>query len=129
MNILSLFQIGIGFFGLVALAIPFSENPKIINYRYIIYAIVAQFALAVIFIKLPFIPIFFEFLAQGVTVLQEGTEQGAQFLFGYSGIESGVYPSLLSTFAFGILPYIIVMSYVSAILWNWGVLPFIVNIL
>ena len=128
MNILSLFQIGIGFFGLVALAIPFSENPKIINYRYIIYAIVAQLALAVIFIKLPFITIFFEFLAQGVTVLQEGTEQGAQFLFGYPGIESGVYPSLLSTFAFGILPYIIVMSCVSAILWNWGVLPFIVNI-
>lgn len=128
MNILSFLQIGIGFVGLIALAVPFSDNLKIINYKYIFYAIVAQLLLAVIFIKLPFITIFFEFLAEGVTVLQDGTEQGAKFLFGYPGIENGAYPSLLSTFAFGILPYVIVMSCVSAVMWYWGVLPFLVNV-
>jgi CNT family concentrative nucleoside transporter len=128
MTIFNIFQTLVGFLGLIAIAIPFSENRKIINYKYLFYGILAQLILALIFIKLPFITIFFEFLAQAVTVLQDGTEKGAMFLFGYPGFDSGDSPTLLSTFAFGILPYIIVMSCVSAIFWYWGVLPFIVNI-
>ena len=128
MTIFNIFQTLVGFLGLIAIAIPFSDNRKIINYKYLFYGILAQLILALIFIKLPFITIFFEFLAQAVTVLQDGTEKGAMFLFGYPGFDSGDSPTLLSTFAFGILPYIIVMSCVSAIFWYWGVLPFIVNI-
>ena len=39
------------------------------------------------------------------------------------------YRSLLETFAFGVLPYIVVMACISAILWYWGILPFIVNLI
>ena len=73
---------------------------------------------------------FFELLGNGVTILQNATVEGASFVFGFPPSDSeSVYRSLLETFAFGVLPYIIVMSCVSAILWYWGVLPFIVNLI
>jgi CNT family concentrative nucleoside transporter len=130
MELQNYLQIFIGFIGLVALAIPFSENYRNINYKYIIYGIVSQLILAAILLKVPFIINFFEVLGNGVTILQNATVEGASFVFGYPPSDSDyVYRSLLETFAFGVLPYIIVMSCISAILWYWGVLPFIVNII
>jgi len=129
MTILNFLQIGVGFLGLIAIAIPFSDNYKLINFKYIAYGILAQVVLGLILIKLPLVTTAFEYLAEGVTVLQEGTQKGAQFLFGYQGPVTEGYPVLLETFAFGILPYIIVLSCLSAMMWYWGVLPFIVNML
>jgi len=130
MELQNYLQIFIGFIGLVALAIPFSEIYRNISYKYIIYGIVSQLILAAILLKVPFIINFFEILGNGVTILQNATVAGASFVFGYPPSDSDyVYRSLLETFAFGVLPYIIVMSCISAILWYWGVLPFIVNII
>ncbi len=130
MDILFILQIFIGFIGLVALAIPFSDNFKTINYRYVLYGILAQIILAVIFLKLPFVVSLFEILGNGVVILQQATQEGANFVFGYPPTDSSTpYRSLLETFAFGVLPYIIVMACISAILWYWGVLPFIVNLI
>ena len=129
MTILNILQIGVGFLGLIAIAIPFSDNYKLINLKYIAYGILAQVVLGLILIKLPLVTTAFEYLAEGVTVLQEGTQKGAQFLFCYQGPVTEGYPVLLETFAFGILPYIIVLSCLSAMMWYWGVLPFIVNML
>ena len=130
MDILFIVQIFIGFIGLVALAIPFSDNFKTINYRYVLYGILAQIILAVILLKLPFVVSFFEILGNGVVILQQATQEGANFVFGYPPTDSSTpYRSLLETFAFGVLPYIIVMACISAILWYWGVLPFIVNLI
>jgi len=126
-NILHIF---IGFIGLIAIAIPFSNNYKIINYRYVFYGIISQLFLAAILLKLPIVINFFELLGNGVTILQNATIEGAGFVFGYPPTEdTSPYRSLLETFAFGVLPYIIVMSCISAILWYWGILPFIVNII
>ena len=130
MNSLYIFQIIIGFIGLLALAIPFSDNYKIINYKYIFYGVISQVLLALVLLKVPFIISFFEILGNGVVVLQEATTEGANFVFGYAPSDNeSVYRSLLETFAFGVLPYIIVMASISAILWYWGVLPFLVNLL
>jgi len=130
MSTLNFLHIFIGFIGLVAIAIPFSNNYKIINYRYIFYGIISQLLLAAILLKLPIVINFFELLGNGVTILQNATIEGAGFVFGYPpSDDSSPYRSLLETFAFGVLPYIIVMSCISAILWHWGVLPFIVNII
>jgi CNT family concentrative nucleoside transporter len=130
MEIHTYLQILIGFIGLVALAIPFSDNYKQINYKYVLYGILSQFILAAILLKLPFIISFFEILGNGVTVLQNATVEGASFVFGYPPTDTEfAYRSLLETFAFGVLPYIIVMSCISAILWHWGILPYIVNII
>ena len=130
MDIVSIIQIIIGFIGLIVIALPFSENLNIINYKYIIYGILSQVILAAILLKIPIVISAFELLGNGVIVLQEATMEGASFVFGYppSDMDSP-YRSLLETFAFGVLPYIIVMACVSAILWYWGVLPFIVNLI
>ena len=123
-------QIIIGFIGLIALAVPFSNNAKIINYKYIAYGVLSQIILAAILLKIPIVVDAFAMLGEGVTILQKATVEGAGFVFGYPPSDSAaLFPSLLQTFAFGVLPYIIVMSCISAILWDWGVLPFIVNIL
>ena len=130
MDIFNVFQIIIGFIGLILIAIPFSDNFKIINYRFVLYGILCQIVLAVILLKIPFVISFFEILGNGVVVLQEATVEGANFVFGYPPSEdAGPYRSLLETFAFGVLPYIIVMACISAILWYWGILPFIVNLI
>ncbi len=130
MDIFNIFQIIIGFIGLILIAVPFSDNFKIINYRFVIYGILCQIVLAVILLKIPFVISFFEILGNGVVVLQEATVEGANFVFGYPPSEdAGPYRSLLETFAFGVLPYIIVMACISAILWYWGILPFIVNLI
>ena len=130
MDILSITQIIIGFIGLIIIAIPFSENFKIINFKYIVYGILAQIVLAAILLKIPIVITAFELLGNGVIILQEATMEGASFVFGYPPTDSDTpYRSLLETFAFGVLPYIIVMACVSAILWYWGILPFIVNLI
>ena len=130
MSIFEAIQIIVGFVGLIALAVPFSDNFKIINYRYIVFGILAQIILAIILLKIPFIINFFEILGYGVVVLQEATIEGSNFVFGYPpSDDSNPYRSLLETFAFGVLPYIIVMACISAILWYWGILPFIVNLI
>ena len=130
MDIFTILQIIIGFIGLIIIAIPLSENYKIINYKYIVYGILAQVFLAVILLKVPLVISAFEILGYGVVVLQEATTEGALFVFGYPpSQEISPYRSLLETFAFGVLPYIIVMACISAILWYWGILPFIVNMI
>ena len=130
MDLSYFFHIIIGFVGLVALAIPFSDNFKEISFKYIFYGILAQLFLALILLKVPFVITAFEILGNGVFILQQATQEGASFVFGFAPIEGcSPYRSLLETFAFGVLPYIIVMSCISAILWYWGVLPFIVNML
>ena len=120
MNVFFILQIFLGFIGLIALAIPFSDNFKTINYRYVLYGILAQIVLAVILLKLPFVISFFEILGNGVVILQQATQEGASFVFGYPPSDGSTpYRSLLETFAFGVLPYIIVMACISAILWYW----------
>ena len=130
MSLFYILHIIIGFIGLIAIAVPFSENARIINFKYILYGISSQIFLAFLLLKVPLIVNIFEILGNGVVILQEATTEGANFVFGYAPSEGGSeYRSLLETFAFGVLPYIIVMSCISAMLWQWGVLPFLVNIL
>ena len=132
MSITSLFQIIIGFIGLVCIAIPFSQNTSLINYRHIIAAIFLQIFLAFALLKIPFIVQIFAYLSEGVTALQAATQEGAQFVFGYLS-NSSVSPFETSgtgnamIFAFQILPLIIVISSLSALLWFWNILPLIIR--
>ena len=86
MNLYNIFQILIGFIGLIALAIPFSDSIKKINYKYIFYGILAQIFLALILLKIPLVIDAFEILGNGVFILQQATQEGANFVFGLTGI-------------------------------------------
>ena len=132
MIITSIFQICIGFIGLVCIAIPFSQNRSSINYKHIIAAIFLQITLAFALLKIPFIVQIFAYLSEGVTALQAATQEGAQFVFGYlsnsstSPFESSGTGNAM-IFAFQILPLIIVISSLSALLWFWNILPLIIR--
>ena len=110
-------QLLIGFIGLTALAIPFSSNIKEINYRNIAVGILFQILLAFILIKIPIIVTFFKSLGDGVIALQNATQKGTSFLFGFLSspglpfVQSDPSAQVQSAyFAFGILPFILVMS-------------------
>jgi len=131
MNVPLILQITIGFIGLTLLAIPLSAKKSAINYRHILIAIGFQILLAFALIKVPLIIKIFSYLSEGVIALQEATTQGTTFVFGYLGggnapfMDGGSGSSLI--FAFGILPLIIVMSCLTALLWFWKILPFIIR--
>jgi CNT family concentrative nucleoside transporter len=122
MTITSLFQIVIGFAGLVCIAIPFSQNRSAINYRHIFAAIILQIILAFALLKIPFIGQIFAYLSKGVIALQSATQEGAEFVFGSLSNSSNEM-----IFAFQILPLIIVISSLSALLWFWNILPLIIR--
>jgi len=131
MNVPLILQITIGFIGLTLLAIPLSAKKSAINYRHILIAIGFQILLAFALIKVPLIIKIFSYLSEGVIALQAATTQGTTFVFGYLGggnapfMDGGSGSSLI--FAFGILPLIIVMSCLTALLWFWRILPFIIR--
>ena len=76
-------QLLIGFIGLTAIALPFSSNIRAINYRNIVVGIIFQIILAFILIKIPLIVSFFKSLGDGVIALQNATQKGTSFLFGF----------------------------------------------
>ena len=131
MNAALILQITIGFIGLTLLAVPLSAKRSAINYRDILIAIAFQILLAFALIKVPVIIKIFSYLSEGVIALQAATTQGTTFVFGYLGggnapfMDGGSGSSLI--FAFGILPLIIVMSCLTALLWFWRILPFIIR--
>ena len=123
----------IGFFVLLLLGAIFSTNIKKIKIRYLINAIVIQFALAFLLLKWTVITDFFEILSRGVLALTSATDSGVAFVFGY--LATGppgapfevINPGGTFIFAFGGLVLVIVVSAFSALLWHWRVIPIIVN--
>ena len=118
-----IFQIIIGFIGLTILAIPFSNNRSQISYKSILIAIIFQIGLAFALIKIPFIVNIFSYFSAGVEKLQEATNAGTQFVFGYLSLGEG--EELI--FAFKILPLIIVISSLTALFWFWKILPIVIR--
>ena len=123
----------IGFFVLLLLGAIFSTNIKKIKIRYLINAIVIQFALAFLLLKWTVITDFFEILSRGVLALTSATDSGVAFVLGYlaTGAPGAPFevinPGGTFIFAFGGLVLVIVVSAFSALLWHWRVIPFIVN--
>ena len=66
-----------------------------------------------------------------VDALATATKAGSSFVFGYIGGGPEPFgvtsPQNLTSFAFGILPLIMVISALSALLWHWRILQFVVR--
>jgi CNT family concentrative nucleoside transporter len=117
-------QIILGFIGLIALAIPFSSSIKKINYIQTLKAVIFQIILAYLLIEIEIITNLFSYLSKVVLILQESTNAGTQFVFGY--LSAGDGEELI--FAFKILPLIIVFSSLTAFFWYVGLLPFLIRL-
>ena len=127
-------QTVLGGFILLLLGVLFSSNTKKINLFYLANAIVLQFLLAILLIKVPPVASFFESLSQGVLALKSATDQGTGFVFGYLADGAPkpfevINPASANIFIFSGLMLIIVVSALSAIFWHWRVLPIVIKLI
>ena len=120
-----------GIAGLLLLAWIFSENRKAVPWRAIWAGLLLQLFLALLLLKLPFAKEAFLALNDVLTLFEKATQAGTALVFGYLG--GGPTPFIVShensnfILAFRALPIVLVISALSALLFHWGVLPWIVR--
>lgn len=115
----------------IALALPFSTNRRAIDWKLVGIAIALQFAICVLLLKAPFIKQGLAWINRAVGALSAATLKGTSFVYGYLGGAPAPFeitdPGAAVTFAFQVLPLVIVMSALSALLWYWRVLPLVIS--
>lgn len=124
---------GIGIAVLIGLAWAFSENRRSLpGWRWIAGALALQGLLAVLIVRVPAVWAAVGLVNNAVSAVEAATLKGSSYMFGYLGgaelpfvLKEGAQPPLV--IAFQILPLIIVFSALSALLWHWGVLRWMVN--
>ncbi|MCG6874233.1 MAG: nucleoside:proton symporter [Betaproteobacteria bacterium] len=121
-----------GFVLLHAIAWGLSERHRAIAWRTVLAGMVLTLGLGVLFLKVPVFGEVFLVLNRVVAALNHATEAGATFVFGYLGggpLPFEERPSTSSfVLAFRALPIVLVMSALSALLFHWRVLPWVVGI-
>ena len=126
-------QSAFGFVAILALAWLISENRRAIPWRTVLAGVGLQLALAAALLKLEVFKLFFLALNQVLLSLEKATQAGTAFVFGFLGgaplpfAETG--PGSSFTLVFRALPLILVISALSALLFYWRVLPWIVRLL
>jgi concentrative nucleoside transporter, CNT family len=121
----------LGILAFVALALPFSSNWRRINLKLVGFSIALQFIICALLLKAPGIRDGLQYVNRAVDALGAATKAGTGFVFGYLG--GGPAPfvvtdgTVLVTFAFQVLPLVIVMSAISALLWYWRILPIVIK--
>ena len=123
------------FFGLFAfIAICWLLGPrKAIPVKLIAGALLLQFLIAIILYSFAPTRAFLGSLTGVVQALQAATMEGADFVFGY--LSGSTAPFVVDEanagrafiFAFQALPMVIVLSALSALLWRWRILEFVVR--
>ncbi|MFZ9667791.1 MAG: NupC/NupG family nucleoside CNT transporter [Steroidobacteraceae bacterium] len=125
------FQALLGIAVFIALVLPMSSNRKAINWKLVGIALVLQFVICALLLKAPIIKEGLLYLNQAVGALGAATLKGSAFVFGYVGGGDTPFtvtnPNAVVTFAFQVLPLVIVMSALSALLWYWRILPAVIR--
>jgi CNT family concentrative nucleoside transporter len=121
----------LGLAALTALAWAFSENRRATNWKSVAAGLVLQFVLALLLLKLPLFKELFLGLNSALLSLQEATRAGTSFVFGYLGGGDLPFdektPGGTFVLAFRALPLILVVSALSAVLFYWRILPWVVR--
>ncbi|MDR9446174.1 MAG: nucleoside transporter C-terminal domain-containing protein [Balneolaceae bacterium] len=127
----------LGIFAILAIAWLFSTKKRNISWRLVGSALLLQFALATVLLKHEFLssmwaPLgwpkeIFGFISGFFVIVLEFTTEGALFLFGDLAKSPGVEGSLGSFFAFQVLPTIVFFASLTAILYHYNVLQWIVK--
>ena len=120
-----------GIAALVALAWAISENRRGFPWRTVVAGLLVQFALALLLIKLPGSQVVFRWIGNAVDALMRSTEAGTSLIFGYLGGAplpfQETYPGAAFIFAFRVLPLVVFISALSAVLYHFRVLPWVVR--
>ncbi len=108
-----------------------SEQRSKVKYTTILAGVVVQFAIAGILLYVPGFKNLFLLLNKVVLALEAATKAGTSFVFGYIG--GGTQPFLLQdpgasfVLAFQALPLVLVIGALSALLFYWKILPYVVR--
>lgn len=109
----------------------FSEDRARIPWRTLLAGITLQFVLAAMLLWLPPFKLVFMVLNDLLLTLEQATLDGTSFVFGYLGGDELPFeetqPGSSFILAFRALPLILLISALSALLFYWGILPFIVR--
>jgi CNT family concentrative nucleoside transporter len=121
--------LGIAVLLLIAWAI--SEDRFRVPLRVVIAGVLLQAAVAIVLLKFPPATKAFLLLNDGVQALQNATDSGTGFVFGYLGGGAlpfaETHPGASFIFAFRALPLVLVISALATVLFYWGVLQRIVQ--
>ena len=108
-----------------------SENRRALPWRPVLVGLACQITLAILLTKVPAITAGFAAATHAVDALQAASRAGSSFMFGYLGGGRAPFsmadPSAAFIFAFQALPAILLVGALSALLWHWKVLIFIVR--
>jgi len=118
---------------ILLLAWGLSENRRALpGWRWIAGALALQIGLALVIVRVPFVWDVIGVANHAVQAIEKATLVGSSYMFGYLGgapipfdLKAGAQPPLI--IAFQILPLVIVFSAISALLWHWKVLAWIVQ--
>lgn len=109
-----------------------SENRRAVEWKRVIAGLALQFAIALLFFKIPFLTEALLSLNAIVQVIEKATAAGATFMFGY--LSGGKPPFALTDaganfiVAFRVLPIVLVVSALSAVLFHWGIMQWLVGL-
>ncbi len=117
---------------IVALCWAISERRSAFPWRLAVGAIAAQAALVLILFGLPASRVALAQAGVAVDGLAASTQAGVKFVFGFlAGADGQPYavnnPGGLFVFAFRVLPVILVICALSALLWHWRVLRWLIR--
>src|SRR5436190_17694803 len=123
----------LGIIVFLAIAWVVSEKRKSVRVSTILLGVALQFAIAGFLLYVPIFRRFFLVLNDLVLAIDSATRAGSSFVFGYLG--GGPPPFMLQdpganfVLAFQALPLVLVIGALSALLFYWKILPYIVRAL
>ena len=121
--------LGIAF--LLVLTWLISESRKDVRWRPVAVGLAIQSGLAFLFVGVPAVGEALLVINKLVHTIESATRAGTDFVFGYLG--GGAAPfsvtaeDAMYVFAFRVLPQILLFSVLTAVLWHWRVLPWVIN--
>ncbi|MEM1319609.1 MAG: nucleoside transporter C-terminal domain-containing protein [Bacteroidota bacterium] len=121
--LISLLRGGLGIIVMLAVCYFFSSNRRAIDWRLVGAGMLLQIVLAIFILKVPYVSVFFDWIAKGFTEVLKFSEEGAKFMFGslVTNLEGFGY-----IFAFQVLPTIVFFSALSSVLYYFGILQKVV---
>jgi CNT family concentrative nucleoside transporter len=126
-----LLQAVVGYLLLLGLAWTLSSRRRAIPWRTVLGGIGLQLALALLIFRLPGAREIFAAGNDALLAIAAATREGTRLVFGFLGGASLPYaetvPGSSFVLAFQALPVVLVMSALSAVLYHWRVLPWLVR--
>jgi CNT family concentrative nucleoside transporter len=121
----------IGIIAFIGLGWLLSEKKRAFPVRPVLVGLACQIGLAVLLTRVPAITAGFAAATHVVDAIQSASRAGSSFMFGYLGGGRAPFslsdPSATFIFAFQALPAILLVGALSALLWHWKVLIWIVR--